>query len=294
MHRLPPLRAIQVFDSVARNQSFSIAASQLAITQGAVSKQVKLLEEFYAEKLFIRCGTNIELTKKGTWLAYQLTPIFDQLNGICNFNSISRGKIRIATYPSLSLGYLTYEIEQFNSAHPNIDVEIILAINHPTMCDEIADLFITTEESIDGYHYQQLFQERLIPVISPKIINDTTIIKIKDLTGYTLLVTNGKENSDWQLWFNHHNLKPAIYQKMNMFSDALLSTRAAELGNGIALSCEVTAHRDIIDGRLCKVGLPSAPTGRRYFLCCKNRRRYEPNIKLLSDWINKKFINDQK
>ncbi len=290
MFRLPPLRSIQVFDACARHRCFSLAAQELAITQGAVSKQIKLLESFYAEPLFLRQGAQVALTAKGHWLASEVLPIFDKLYALGQFGT-SKDKIRIASYPSFSTRYLLYQVDQFNRLYPDIDVEIVLSVSHPELCDEVADLFITVEPGSDGYHSQLLFEEQLIAVASAKILPQQRPLTVAELNRYTLLVASDYMGSDWQRWFAHNGVTPSKYQQTRTFNHVLLTTEAAERNYGIALSCHMSVSQDLLDGRLIDVGLPSCPSGLSYYLCCKSRRRYEPSIKLFADWFSRVVAN---
>lgn len=286
--RLPPLRALQIFDATARHLCFSEAGDELSVTQGAVSKQIKLLESFYGEPLFYRKGTEVELTGKGRWLASKLLPIFDLLYGLNHFQAQAYARVRVAASPSFSLRYLTHQVERFNCLYPDIDIEIVLSTHHE-LCDDVADIFITTQADSPACYSELLFSESLVPVASSTILKDRQQVTVSELTGYTLLVNSEHRGSDWEKWFTHNQFKPATYQMMRKFSDTLLSTDAAERGGGIALVCEASLSQEQESGRLRRIGLPSVPSGRDYYVSCKSRRRHEPNIKLFCDWLCHQF-----
>ncbi len=168
--KLPPLRAVQYFETTARLNSFSRAAEVLNVTQSAVSHQIRLLEDFLGESLFDRQGRNLQLTPVG--LRYY-DEISDPLQAIARASHQIRvgesGRLRLAVFSSLAVKWLMPQLSDFRARHPEIDLSLEMYADHPDLSDKMADCFITDFEPGRNYQYDLLYNEYLYPVCSHKI-----------------------------------------------------------------------------------------------------------------------------
>ena len=288
MRKLPPLRALQVFEAAARQSHFSRAAAELCITQSAVSHQVKQLEEHYGERLFKREGRQLQLTSKGELLYRELERIFNELSDLSmQISGDSNEQLRLAVYSSFAVKWLIPRLSDFRRQHPQIEIRLDMIADDPELSDSVADMFITGQSGQLGYHHHLLHKERLIPVISPSLLALDSIA-LDELAKHPLLtVDEGALGLDWDRWFVANNLVPPAEQQQHIFSHVLLAIEAAITCQGIALASDFMVQADIDKGVLVALDLPDILTGFEFYFSCKQRRLKEPAIAAFVAWLSR-------
>ena len=289
MRKLPPLRALQIFEAAARHAHFSRAATELCITQSAVSHQVRLLEAHFGERLFIREGRQLCLTSKGNVLYRELERIFNELNDLSmQITGDCNDQLRLAVYSSFAIKWLIPRLSDFHRLHPQIKIRLDMITDDPQMSDSVADMFITGQSGQPGYVHRMLHQERLIPVICPGLLN-TDHSALSVLRQHALLtVDEGPIGFDWERWLKVNSISIAATQQQHVFSHVLLAIEAAIAGQGIALASDFMVERDISKGALVALDLPAMLTGFEFNFSCKQRRLKEPAIAAFVQWLTKK------
>ena len=127
--KLPPLRAVHCFESVARNSSFSLAAEELNVTQSAVSHQIRLLEDYLGESLFIRQGRKLSLSDTGTRYLEDISPAISSIAMASQkVREGDKGSIRLAIYSSLAVKWLIPRLSDFKRLHPEIDLTLNMVV----------------------------------------------------------------------------------------------------------------------------------------------------------------------
>ncbi|ABZ78613.1 transcriptional regulator, LysR family [Shewanella halifaxensis HAW-EB4] len=287
MRKLPPLRALQVFEAAARQSHFSRAAAELCITQSAVSHQVKQLEEHYGERLFKREGRQLRLTSKGELLYRELERIFNELSDLSmQISGDSNDQLRLAVYSSFAIKWLIPRLSDFRRQHPQIKIRLNMITDDPELSDNVADMFITGQSGQLGYHHHLLHKERLIPVISPNLL-DPDSLALDELAKHPLLtVDEGPLGLDWDRWFVANNLVLPADQQQHIFSHVLLAIEAAIAGQGIALASDFMVQADIEKGLLVELDLPDILTGFEFYFSCKQRRLKDPAIAAFVSWLS--------
>ena len=208
MKRLPPLKALQAFESAGRHLSFTAAASELNVTPGAISQQIRLLEEFLELKLFRRLNRAIALTGDGQLFLPLIASGFEQFYEAVNLlrQRRSEGPLTITSAPSFISKWLIPRLVSFKALHPNIDVRIDTSDRLVDFSREDIDVGIRFG---DGEYPELvsvfLFSFDLIPVCSPELLRDGKRLKeVSDLRNFTLLHSNHDELDpgwpDWAMW----------------------------------------------------------------------------------------------
>ena len=189
--RLPPLNALKAFEAAARHESFTRAAEELCVTQGAVSHQVKALEGHLGIKLFNRERQKLVITEAGR--AY-LEIIRDALDRIAAgterlLQRQSAGVLTVTTSPNFASKWLVHRLARFAEAHPGIDLRISASLHHVDFAREDVDLAIRHGDGqASGLHVTRLCAEELIVVCSPKLLaGKNAIRKPSDLSRHPLL-----------------------------------------------------------------------------------------------------------
>lgn len=216
--KLPSLRTIKTFLIAARHQNFTRAAETLCISQAAVSRQIRELEEALGSELFVRNGRSIELTDAGSILfdAVQLSfgNIYRATERIRDRDA-SKNSVTLCCSPSFSRLWLVPRIQAFLKDNPDIDLNIVATHNVFALEPGTQpDIFVSKWRSIqEGYSSRALFCDVVYPVCSPQYLADNP--QVRSLEGirdaYLLSLTpHGRsqvsEHIDWNLWLTYQNL----------------------------------------------------------------------------------------
>lgn len=290
MRKLPALRSLQVFEAAARLKHFSKAGEELCITQSAVSRQIKLLEDYFGAALFVRRSRTLQLTEKGSQLSSELENIFNNLSDICqNVAGKSNKEMKLAVFSSFAVKWLIPRLSEFHQLYPQFKIRLEMITQPPNFSLSDADMFITDEHIPVGYWRNMLHQERLIPVCSPIFYDEYRKLGQTELTYFPLLAVDEiPVGLDWHLWSEQHNIALSDNQQIHVFSHILLAIEAAISGLGVALATDFIVQQDIDDGKLMLLDWPDVHTGFSFNLCYKMWKRREPAIKAFSDWLTTK------
>src|SRR4051794_13699172 len=172
--RLPSLNAIKAFEAAARSESFTRAADELNVTQGAVSQQIKALEEALGLKLFNRERQRLVLTEAGR---EYLTVVRDALDRIALgtdrlLQRQNAGVLTVSTSPDFAAKWLVHRLGNFAEAHPEIDLRVSATLHHVDFVREEVDLAVRHGDGTwAGLDTVRLSSEQLFAVCSPKLLS---------------------------------------------------------------------------------------------------------------------------
>jgi LysR family glycine cleavage system transcriptional activator len=294
--RLPPLNALKAFEAAARYESFTRAAEELCVTQGAVSHQVKALEEELALKLFNRERQRLVITEAGR--AY-LEVVRDALDRIAAgterlLQRQSAGALTVSTSPNFAAKWLVHRLGRFAEAHPGIDLRVSAALHHVDFAREDVDLAIRHSDGQgSGLHVTRLCVEELAPVCSPKLLRGRNALrKLSDLARHTLLHVN--DRTEWAKWLDAagaRNIDPSRGPVLNQASMAL---DAAVDGQGVALARSALAAWDLIGARLVRPFELALPLPYAYWVVCPKATANLPKIATFRDWLLSEAAEDER
>ena len=196
------LHSLRAFDAVARHLSFSLAADELCVTQGAVSHQVTSLERCLGTILFERVKSKVHLTSKGVKLhAIVNDPLRRIRTGLRTFGPDGNDRtLKIKVPPTLGIRWFVPQLVKFHGTHPEIDVQI--TTSHQAVDFEHEDVDIAIHwggGEWPGLSADFLIGEELIPVCSPELLKRTPINSLDDLNDHVLLQSMHRTN-DWRIW----------------------------------------------------------------------------------------------
>jgi LysR family glycine cleavage system transcriptional activator len=291
MNKNIPLRSLQIFESCARLGSCSLAAQELCITQSAVSQQIKLLEDYFLEKLFHRNAGKISLTDSGFELRQRLEPVFYDLNSICaSLVPDMSNEVRVHSYTSLAARWLVPKMTKLKKEHPSLNVNVGMFQDDVEMSDIIADIFIVTRECQDGYTIIPLVKEKLIAFCSPQYLKSHPNISLENLGEQSLLYSKHKDYGvDWEGWYKYNKIGVHPLQCKFVFNHNMLAVQAAIYGQGIVLGLEQTLRVEVDEGTLVKLDLPYCYSGLIYSIAYKTSRKRDIRILKIVDWIVKEY-----
>ncbi|WOI53136.1 transcriptional regulator GcvA [Parvularcula sp. LCG005] len=290
MRRLPPLNALRAFESAARHLSFTKAADELSVTPGAISQQVKLLEETVGVPLFRRDPKGLSLTDAGISSLPSLRDGFDRLAAAARLMTMERGSGRLAlsVAPSFASKWLVPRLDAFQELHPDIDVYVHADMEVVDFSVDDVDLAIRYGRgNYDGLTNTLLMRERIVPVCAPSLLTgDKPLRQVDDLASHTLLHDDGNDHeiATWSMWLR------AAGSEVNgtrgpRFNQSSLVIEAAVAGRGVALAKYALAVADLEAARLVIPFNLTTPTDFSYWLVHPEAKAALPEVKAFIAWL---------
>ncbi len=302
--RLPPLKALPVFEAAARLNSFSRAADELAIGQSAVSHQIKQLEAYLGERLFWRSGRAVTLTEEGRQYfdavasaLVQIERASEQLLGH------EESRLRLSVFSSFAVRWLVPRLPDLQRRFPQVDLALEMSSENPVLSDRVADCFITIHRNSRAYSYELLYEERLFPVCSQDYWQrirrelgrdveppgrDEPAMSPEEVARFPLLSTHSifdRPAGDWEVWYREVDRDIPGGARVQHFSHMLLALEAARFHQGIALTNDymLSTRKDSED--FVRVPCHSVMTGDSFYFAWKTSRRRERSLQLLRRWL---------
>jgi LysR family glycine cleavage system transcriptional activator len=298
--RLPPLNALRAFEAAARHLSFRRAAEELHVTPGAISHQVKSLEQSLGVALFRRVTRGLELTDAARAC---LAPLAEGFVAISRAVDLMRAPtssrtLTVGAAPSFAGRWLVPRIQRFVKAHPDIDVRVAAAMSfvddgrEPLRFDaEDADVAIRFGS---GRYPQQrsekLFDVAAVPMCSPRLLQGEHPLRTPaDLRHHTLLhddtIRAEYGGASWKAWLETAGVEGVEVSRGPHFNSASLSLDAAIDAMGVVLSYPVLAAPDIAEGRLVMPFALEMPLAHAYYVVCSEAVADKPEVASFRRWI---------
>lgn len=294
--RLPPLNALKAFEAAARHESFTRAADELCVTQGAVSQQVKALEAVLSVKLFNRERQRLIITEAGR---DYLTIIRDALDRIAIgterlLERQNAGVLTVSTSPDFASKWLVHRLGHFAEAHSGIDLRISATLHHVDFAREEVDLAVRHGDgNWPGLDTVKLCSEQLFAVCSPKLLSGRRRIgRPSDILKFPLIHTESR--TDWTRWLQAAGLADAQVTHGPVLNRASMAIDAAMNGQGIALARTTLAAFDLINGRLVRPFAESLRLSKSYWIICPKATAALPKINTFRDWLVSEAASDMR
>ena len=294
--QLPPLNALRAFEASARSESFTRAAEELHVTQGAVSHQVKRLEATLGIKLFNRERQRLVITDAGR---EYLNVVRDALDRIAAgtervLKRQNSGVLTVSTSPDFAAKWLVYRLGRFAEAHPGIDLRISATMHHIDFVREEFDVAIRHGDgNWPGLDAVRLCTEQLFPVCNPKLMSGRNrITKPSDLLKSPLLHLD--DNKNWSQWFDAAGVATPELPHGLMLNRASMLIDAAVNGQGVALARTALAAWDLINGRLVRPFDLSLKLSKTYWIVCPKAVAMKSKIVTFRDWLLAEAADDTR
>jgi len=287
---LPPLNSFRVFESVARLGSLSAAAVELHVTSGAISQQVKALQESLGVELFAKRGRQLVLTERGKALQKSVAKAMGEIEGAVQLlqdPSIDPDQITEVTLsipPVHGVTWLATHLFAYMEANKHIKLNVITAAFFAEVDWRRADVAVVYgAPPWSGFWWRLLHGIRMTPVCSPQLLRGPNGIRsIADLAKHRLL--HEDDGSQWKQWLAEARLSRSEPSDM-YFDDFGMVLQAARDGFGVALSDEVVSSRDLDDGRLIQPLTLTVPALHNYYCLCAEGKRERPEVNNLIEWL---------
>jgi LysR family glycine cleavage system transcriptional activator len=288
--RLPSLNGLRAFEAAARHLSFTQAASELNVTQTAISHQIRRLEEELGIRLFIRKNRALALTPKARDYLPGVRAAFNDLR-LATDRLLRRDDdnvLTVSTLASLAAKWLLPRLSQFQEAHPRIDVRITTSTGLIDFRGGGVDAAIRYGRGHwPGVRADWLMADELFPVCSPRLLEGSRPLRRpEDLAHHTLLHSSGGYDDDWRLWLTAAGLPTNISRQPGLSFDLILMTvQAAIDGIGVAMGRTSYVQDDINKGRLVVPFHIALPADAGFYLVSPETVADPPKLAAFRQWL---------
>lgn len=292
--RLPPLTALRTFEAAARHLSFTRAAEELAVTQAAVSHQMRALEQWVGVPLFRRLHRSLQLTAPGQDYFLAVQAAFDaleQATARVSQADATSGTLTISTLPSFAAKWLVTRLAGFQARHPDISVRLQTSTGRTDFAREAVDVAIRFGRGPwPGLRSEPVLSEEIFPVCAPALMTGPApLTEPAALRHHVLLHDTDEAMLDyevsWRLWLEAAGVPGIDGTRGPRFSDAAILLQAAIAGQGVALARWSLVADDLSRGLLVRPFALSLPTPDAYWLVAPPHYFSRAKIRLFAAWL---------
>ena len=296
MHKpMPPLNALRAFEAAARHLSLTKASRELNVTAGALSHQIRGLEDMLGVKLFERRVRSIALTAEGKLLYPGLQTGFTQIrDAVAGLNTGSDERVLvISTPPGFTAKWLAPRLYRFASAHPEIDVRISSSFTAANFVTDGVDMAVRNMPSTrlpdPALEADKLMDMVVVPVCSPRLIEAHGPLDTPEALAHVPLIHDDTlaariEVPTWADWFKTAGVANVDVSRGLRFNSADHALDAAGEGAGVLLAHTVLAYDELRTGRLVIPVDLALETGRAFYVVHPSKRR-QPRVVAFREWI---------
>ena len=295
MKNLPPLNALKVFEAAARHLSFTKAADELHVTPGAVSQQIKALEDYIGGRLFRRTKRALLLTDSAQASLPILREAFDKLQEASRILT-ARGdskRLTVSVAPSLAAKWLVPRLDRFHERMPEVEVWISADMEVVDFAVDDIDLAIRYGGGrYPGLETELLMEESILPVCSPRLLQGAHPLRSPhDLAFHPLLHDGSPDqddmaNTSWAMWLKAAGVGDIDAKRGAKFNQSSLVIEAAVAGKGVALAKQTIALADLEAGRLVAPFDLTTPSNFSYYLVHPASKSRNAAVKAFKKWLH--------
>jgi LysR family glycine cleavage system transcriptional activator len=287
--RLPPLSALRPFEAAARLESFSRAAEELHLTHGAVSRQVRALEDHLGTELFARHGKRVTLTAPGRAFAERVRAVLDDLALAAEMARPARreGRLSVSVLPSFASRWLMPRLIRFMDAHPKIEVNVHASVGLADFARDEIDLAIRFGVGPwPGLACEKFLEDEYFPVCSPRMNRGRLPRTPRDLAHVRIM----KEDRDyWPRWFEAAGVELEKPIEGPLFNDSTYSLQAAARGEGVALARRSIIGEDLERGTLVRLFDVAVPCRESYWFVGPRELASAGRIVAFKEWVREEL-----
>lgn len=284
--QIPPLSAVRVFEAAARHLNFTRAAEELAMTQAAVSYQIRMIEDRIGTALFVRTGRRVSLSPAGQRLAPLVSAAFDQLDeAFAKVRMAESGVLTISAAPGIAASWLGPRLARFQLAKPDIAVRLLATHELADFARDEVDVGIRIGQgSWPGLRSIEMFPAEFTPMCSPAYLE-----RVGPFKEPAQLLNALRMNSDdiwWRAWFTQVGVPiPQDFNRNSIHVDSqVIEGMAALAGEGIAMLTPRFWPFELATGRLVQI-FPHVGGGGSFWLVYPEHRHAAPKVKAFREWL---------
>lgn len=279
---------LQAFESAARLGSFTLAADELSVTQGAISRQINALEELLDLQLFLRFGRHIELSEVGRLYASDIAPALARIRGASSRALSFRGQggqLHLGVLPTFAARWLMPKLKDFYDVYPDITIHVHTRVGEYPLHDSGLDIAINVGiEPFTGLVSYPLVNEEMVIVASPSLLKQSPITTIEQVFHHRLLHIMARSEA-WQELAIMHKVKTSNATFGPQFEATFHLIQAAVAGIGIALVSRCFIEQELQNGQLVELPFAGLQTDRKYCLLHTPEQGTLPSLVAFRDWL---------
>lgn len=304
---LPPLATLRPFEAAARLGSFTAAADELALTQGAVSLQIRNLERFLDKKLFERQVRRVELTEDGRQYYTACLRALDEIERVTRRMLAQRDHriLTVSALPTLATLWLMPKLGAFTSTYPDIEVRVATSIAPADLRGSDVDIALRVgrlpgrhyrrdlpgidlvmTERWDGIEADHLFDDVLVPVIARKLLRQGAPIQTaRDVLRYALIHMASRQNA-WRDWLLAHGVTQASRKIAGEYGHFFIALQAAQDCKGIAIVPRKLFEMYSARASDLVIAFESdIPSAGAYYMLTHESRTDNPAVRMFRKWL---------
>jgi LysR family glycine cleavage system transcriptional activator len=288
-YSLPSLNTLAAFEAAARYLSITKAAEELNVTPGAISKQVRMLEEELGNALFVRRHRALEMTREGETMATALREGFERISSTFLQVKAAGGQSKVTIGCTMAMAHLWLmpRMSAFWSSHQDIVVDHVIS-DQPRGLDR-PDIDLRLRYGSGEWPDElsaKLYDDRIFPVASPGFARDNPAATIEDLSRLQLLSVEGID-WDWTTWADFFREAGCPGRRLNVrrFNSHVIALQAARSGHGAVLGWASLVTPLLKAGALVRVTDAEIVAPHSYFVTWSARRPLSHQATVLRDWL---------
>lgn len=288
--RLPPLSALRPFEAAARLESFTRAAAELHLTHGAVSHQVRALEEHLGTPLFARHGKRVQLTAAGRAFAERVRAALEEIAQAADALRARRDdRLTVSVLPSFASRWLMPRLIRFMDANPGIEVNVIATTALADFAADEVDVAIRFGEGPwPPLVCEKFLDDEYFPVASPKWKRGRLPKTPRELLTAGII----REDRDyWSQWFERAGVPMEEVRAVRgpTFNDSTYALQAAARGEGIALARASIVAEDLERGALKRLFALAVPSRERYWFVSPKETAQSAKVEAFREWVRREL-----
>jgi len=287
IRQLPSLRSLYIFGAACRHLNLIRAADDLGLTQGALSRQIRSLEDHLGRQLFVRTPRGLKLTEAGDILRAHCEKAFGELqHGLATISSVkTRQTLLVAVARSYACRVLSHHIGDFTNKFPWID---LILDGHRHLADLVKNEADAAIRVGDGKWAEvvaeKIDEDALFPVASPGLLKSAGSEDIRDLIKASAAL-HFFERSYWQIWTARAGIELPNPQRSIRFSETTMMLEAAEAGQGVAIARRSLVSEALAAKRLVPVSDIFIDDGIGYYFCATRDALRKDSVQKFRNWL---------
>lgn len=287
--KIPSTAALVSFEAAARHESFTKAAQELSLTQGAICRQIASLEDFLSVELFRRSRRGVKLTEAGLSYSRRVATQLDAVerDTLSVMGHTGANVIELAVVPTFGTQWLLPRLKDFQQQHPEVTVNLTNRTRPFLFADTEFDAAIYFGDADwSGTESHKLMGENPMPVCSPSLLNNQSHLTADAIAELPLLQQTTRPYA-WRQWFNAQHLNVArdlTGPRYELFS---MLAQAAMHDMGIALIPPFLIQRELAEKRLVVANRNALSSIKAYYLMIPERKVESASLRAFRDWLIK-------
>jgi len=287
--KIPSTTALISFEAAARHESFTKAAQELSITQGAICRQIASLEEFLSVELFRRSKRGVKLTEAGISYSRRIAIQLDAVerDTLSIMGQQGANVIELAVVPTFGTQWLLPRLKDFQQQHPDVTVNLTNRTRPFLFADTDFDAAIYFGDADwSGTSSYRLMGENPVPVCSPALLGSHKCLSPHTLAELPLLQQTTRPYA-WRQWFNAQDINVPRDMSGPRYELFSMLAQAAMHEMGVALIPPFLIQRELAEKRLVIANDSSQPSTRAYYLMIPERKIESASLQAFRDWLIK-------